>query len=58
MHNDVQARVFDDILATDWMALSRYSTGDLLSRFSTDVNTVASCAISWLPNVIIQLFLL
>ena len=56
MHNDVQARVFDDILATDWMALSRYSTGDLLNRFSTDVNTVASCAISWLPNVIIQLF--
>lgn len=56
MHNDVQAKVFDDILATDWMALSRYSTGDLLSRFSTDVNTVANCAISWLPNVIIQLF--
>lgn len=56
MHNDVQARVFDDILSTDWMALSRYPTGDLLSRFSTDVGTVASCAISWLPNVIIQLF--
>lgn len=56
MHNDVQAKVFDDILATDWMALSRYPTGDLLSRFSTDVSTVASCAISWLPNVIIQLF--
>ena len=56
MHNDVQAKVFDDILATDWMALSRFPTGDLLSRFSTDVGTVANCAISWLPNVIIQLF--
>lgn len=56
MHNDVQAKVFDDILATDWMALTRYPTGDLLSRFSTDVSTVANCAISWLPNVIIQLF--
>lgn len=56
MHNDVQAKVFDEILAADWIALSRYSTGDLLSRFTTDVGTVASCAISWLPNVIIQLF--
>lgn len=56
MHNDVQAKVFDDILQTDWMALSKYSTGDLLSRFSTDVGTVSNCAISWLPNVIIQFF--
>lgn len=56
MHNDVQAKVFDDILATDWMAMSQYPTGDLLSRFSTDVGTVANCAISWLPNVIIQFF--
>ena len=56
MHNDVQAKVFDDILDTDWTALSQYPTGDLLSRFSTDVSTVSSCAISWLPNVIIQLF--
>lgn len=56
MQNDVQAKVFDDILASDWMALSKYSTGDLLSRFSTDVNTVASCAVSWLPSMIIQVF--
>lgn len=56
MHNDVQAKVFDDILDTDWMALSKYPTGDLLSRFSTDVGTVANCAISWLPNMIIQAF--
>lgn len=56
MHNDVQAKVFNDILASDWTALSRYPTGDLLSRFTTDVGTVANCAISWLPNVIIQLF--
>ena len=56
MHNDVQAKVFDEVLAADWMALSRYSTGDLLSRFSTDVGTVSNCAVSWLPNVLIQLF--
>ena len=56
MHNDVQAKVFDDILGADWMALSKFATGDLLSRFSGDVNTVSSCAVSWLPNVMIQGF--
>ena len=56
MHNDVQAKVFDDILGADWMALSKFATGDLLSRFSADVNTVSSCAVSWLPNVMIQGF--
>ncbi len=56
MHNDVQAKVFDELLRTDWMALSKYPTGDLLSRFSGDVSTVSSCAVSWLPNVIIQCF--
>ena len=56
MQNDVQAKVFDDILGSDWMALSKYPSGDLLSRFSSDVGTVAGCAVSWLPNVLIQLF--
>ena len=56
MQNDVQAQVFDDILGADWMALSKYPSGDLLSRFSSDVGTVAGCAVSWLPNVLIQLF--
>ncbi|MBQ7415988.1 MAG: ABC transporter ATP-binding protein [Oscillospiraceae bacterium] len=56
MHNDVQATVFDSILRSDWMELSRFASGDLANRFSTDVNTVANCAVSWLPNLIIQLF--
>lgn len=56
MHNDVQAAVFDSVLRSDWMELSRFSSGDLVNRFSSDANTVANCAVSWLPNLIIQLF--
>lgn len=56
MHNDVQAAVFDSILQSDWMELSQYASGDMVNRFATDVNTVANCAVSWLPNVLIQLF--
>ena len=56
MHNDVQAAVFDEVLRSDWRELSRFASGDLANRFSTDANTVANCAVSWLPNLIIQLF--
>ena len=54
MHNDVQAKVFRDLLASEWGEITKYSSGELLSRFAGDVNTVAGCAVSWLPNVIIQ----
>lgn len=56
MRNDVQSTVFDQLLSSRWMAIRQYPTGDLLNRFSADVGTVAGCAVSWLPNVIIQLF--
>ena len=56
MLTDVQQTVFDQILASDWVSLSKYPTGDLLSRFSSDIQTVAGCAVTWLPGVLIQLF--
>lgn len=58
MHNEVRGQAFRSVLDSRWMALSRFSTGDLVNRFNTDVSTVASCAVSWLPNVIIHLFTL
>ncbi len=56
MHNTVQAAVFDNLLSSKWMAISRYPTGDLLQRLGSDVSTVAGCAVSWLPTVVIQVF--
>lgn len=56
MHNDVQAKVFDDLLHSRWMEIRRYPTGDLLNRFTGDVSTVANCAVSTLPGLVIQLF--
>ena len=54
MHNDVQAKVFRDLLDSEWGEITQFPSGELLSRFAGDVNTVAGCAVSWLPNVIIQ----
>lgn len=56
MRNDVQAHVFSNLLRSKWLALRQFPTGDLLSRFSSDVATVSGCAVNWLTSVIIQLF--
>ncbi|MBQ3215968.1 MAG: ABC transporter ATP-binding protein [Oscillospiraceae bacterium] len=56
MLGDVQGKVFSEVMHSDWSALSKYPTGELLNRFSGDIGTVASCAVSWLPGVIIQSF--
>lgn len=56
VNNDIQADIFKKIISAEWMALHRYSHGDLLSRFNSDVNTVASNAVNWLPQMIISLY--
>ena len=56
MYHEVQQHTFDRLVHADWMAIRRFSTGDLLSRFSGDINTIASCAMTFLPGVIVQLF--
>lgn len=56
VNNDIQSDVFSRILDADWFSLSGYENGDLLNRFNSDVGTVASNAISWLPNLIIALY--
>lgn len=56
MQNDVLAGAFDSFIYSDWTELSRFSTGDLLNRFGSDIPTVASNAVSWLPNALIHIF--
>ena len=56
VNNDIQASIFGKIIDADWLELSRYANGDLLNRFNNDVGTVASNAVSWLPNVIIGVY--
>ena len=56
MHHEVQRHAFDRLIHSDWMAVRRFSTGDLLTRFSGDIGTVSGCAMTFLPNLIVQLF--
>ena len=56
INNDIQRDLFDEIMDADWMALNKYPNGDLLNRFNSDVKTVSSNAVSWLPTVIISVY--
>ncbi len=56
INNDIQADIFDKIMDSEWLELSRYSNGDIMNRFNSDVHTVSSNAISWLPSIIINVF--
>ncbi|MBQ8524620.1 MAG: ABC transporter ATP-binding protein [Clostridia bacterium] len=56
MQNDVKALAFDSLIASEWMEISRFPTGDLLNRFTSDITTVANNAVTWLPNALIQIF--
>jgi len=56
INNDIQADIFDKIIDAEWMAINRYNNGDVLNRFNSDVNTVSSNAISWLPTIIIAVY--
>ncbi len=56
INNDIQADIFDKIMDAEWMAISAYRNGDVLNRFNSDVSTVSSNAISWLPTIIIAVY--
>ncbi|MDO5411191.1 MAG: ABC transporter ATP-binding protein [Lachnospiraceae bacterium] len=56
INNDIQADIFDKIIDADWLEINKYSNGDVLNRFNSDVNTVSSNAISWLPSIIIAIY--
>ncbi len=56
VNNDIQADVFRKIISAEWMELNKYSHGDLLNRFNSDVSTVASNAVNWLPQLIICIY--
>ena len=58
VHNDIRSLTFEQLLRARWLEIRRFSTGDLLSRFSTDLRTLSGCAVSWLPSVVVQLFTL
>ena len=54
--NDIRADIFDKIIDADWLELSKYRSGDILSRFNVDIGVVSKNAVSWLPTIIVAFY--
>ena len=54
--NDIQADLFRKIIDADWAELNRYESGDILNRFTTDIRTVGTNAVNWLPTILVALY--
>lgn len=54
--NDIQADIFDKIIDADWYSLSQYPNGDLLHRFGSDVSTIGSNAVGWIPSIVLVVY--
>ena len=53
---EIKADIFSKMLVTDWESITNYHTGDLLTRWSSDASTISSGILSWIPNLIINIF--
>ena len=54
--SEIKADIFSKILVTDWESLTGYHTGDLLTRWSSDVSVISSGVLNYIPNMIIYVF--
>ena len=54
VNNHIQSVVMDAMYRSRWEELNRYPSGDLIHRFGSDVSTITSSAVSWLPDAIIS----
>lgn len=53
---EIKADIFGKILVTDWEALTNYHTGDLLTRWGSDVSNISSGVLNFVPNMVIYVF--
>lgn len=50
--NVMRQRFFKRLLETEWLPLSIYHSGDLLTRLTSDVNNITNCLVSVIPSIV------
>lgn len=55
VNNEIQREVYDKIMTTDWIAMTKFHSGDLLNRLNSDVGTVSNSVLGWVPSLITKL---
>ena len=53
---EIKSNIFSKMLVTDWESIAAYHTGDLLTRWSSDASNISNGILSFIPNLIINLF--
>lgn len=56
VENKIKADVFDQFMSVEWEALSKYHSGDIVSRWSGDASRIASGILTLIPCFINYLF--
>ncbi len=49
----IRSKMFDNVQRSQWYHLSKYHSGDMLSRLSSDVDNISSTLITLLPSIIV-----
>ena len=52
----IRGEIFDKIIHARWQNISKYHTGDLLTRAAGDTGTVAGSVVGWIPSFVITVF--
>lgn len=55
VNNEIQREVYDKIMTTDWLSMTKFHSGDLLNRLNSDVGTVSNSVLGWVPSLITKL---
>lgn len=49
----MRTKMFDSVQRSKWYELSKYHSGDMLARLSSDIDNIASTLITLIPNIIV-----
>lgn len=49
--NVLRQRIFKRLSETEWLSLTAYHSGDLLTRLTSDVNNITNCLVNVIPSI-------
>ena len=56
VETELKRDIFEKILVTDWESLAEYHSGDIMTRWNTDVSAISTGILTFVPNLVINFF--
>ena len=50
VEQEIRADVYDKVMNADWQAMTRFHSGDIITRVEGDVGTVSGTVLTWLQH--------